>query len=442
MSERMDRVVAPCASIQGEVVVPGDKSISHRVAMFAALADGQSVIRGFLRSEDCLNTLRAVGALGAGVTDDGERIGIRGVNGRFSQPDGVLDMGNSGTGIRLMTGLLAAQPLVAELTGDESLRSRPMDRIAEPLRRMGARIEMLGGQGRRAPIRVEGGPLTGIEYRMPVASAQVKACVLMAGLFARGVTRVIEPAPTRDHTERMLEAMGLPVSVEGASVSVRGSFGGLPHVPAREWNVPGDFSSAAFWLAAAASRPGAALTLHNVGLNSRRTALLDVLRRMGAVIETTRTAGPDGAAEWEPVGEILVRGARLRGTRVGGAEIANLIDELPVVAVLGALADGETTIADAAELRVKESDRIAAMTASLRAMGVTVEERPDGMVIKGGTNPPDGGGTVDSQGDHRIVMATVVLALACRRPATIRNVACVATSYPSFWEHLASVRRD
>lgn len=423
-------LVGPVRKLSGELEVAGDKSISHRVAMMAALARGTSTVRNFLQCEDCLNTLRAMEALGArSFFDDKGVLNIQGTGGKLIQPAGALDVGNSGTTIRLLSGLLAAQDGVFELTGDESLRSRPMARIKDPLEKMGAKVELTGERG-TAPIRITGAALKGIDYVLPVASAQVKSCILLAGLFAEGQTSVTEPMPTRDHTERLFKMLGLPLTVVGDHMTLQGFGRKGPAIKAREFAVPGDFSSAAFWLVAAAAREGSSVTVRRVGINPRRTALLPVLERAGARVKVE----PDESnGEGEPIGSIHVEGARLRGVEVGGAEIPNLIDELPLVAVLGALAEGETRIRDAAELRVKESDRIASMAANLKLMGVEVEEHPDGMTIRGGAAlKPQG--ALRSYGDHRIAMAMAVLAGFGESPAVIQNVACVATSYPSFWD--------
>jgi 3-phosphoshikimate 1-carboxyvinyltransferase len=296
---------------------------------------------------------------------------------------------------------------------------------------MGARIE-LQGEGGCAPMLIEGGPLKGIEYTLPVASAQVKSCVLLAGLMADGLTIVIEPKPTRDHTERLLKTLGFAITVDGLRITVEGSGGEPIHCKGRNWHIPGDFSSAAFFIAAAAGRPGAALEIENVGLNPRRDVLLDVLKRMGADI---RIKDPQPDVDGEPTGTVCVQGAVLKGVEVGGAEIPALIDELPLVAVLGAVAEGVTTIRDAAELRVKESDRIACMVENLRRLEVDVEEREDGMVIRGPARL-DAEERINSYGDHRVAMAMAVLALYARQPLCINNTACVATSYPGFWEDL------
>lgn len=426
--------VSPCRRLSGTLVVPGDKSISNRIAMLGALADGVSVVRGFLRSEDCRNILDAMVRLGARYEFRGEELRITGTRGRFQAPAGVLDMGNSGTGMRLLAGLLAGQSFTSEMTGDASLRSRPMRRIAEPLSRMGATVELLGPNG-CAPVRITGGGLRGIDYAPAMASAQVKSCVLLAGLYADGVTTVIEKSPTRDHTERLFTAMGIPLSVDGLRVSLPGFGAQGPKLPARQWVVPGDMSSAAFWITAAAGREGFAVELPDVGWNPRRNALVSVLRRMGAAISFTES---HEVSACEAMGTIRVTGGRLRATEVGGAEIPDLIDELPLVAVAGALAEGRTVIRDAAELRVKESDRIRSMVDNLTRMGVEVEERPDGMVIEGPARLR-GNVATDSYGDHRLPMALSVLALSADGPVRMENIACVNKSYPGFWDDLRKV---
>lgn len=419
---------------RGVLRVPGDKSISHRVALLALLADGVSTIDGFLESDDCLRTLAATRQLGADVQRTGASITVIGTGGRLQPPSGPLDLGNSGTGLRLLAGILAAQPFASVLIGDASLSSRPMRRIAEPLRKMGAQLSLSGDHG-GAPVAIRGGSLTAITYALPVASAQVKSCILLAGLFARGRTVVIEPLPTRDHTEQLFRMAGLPIVVDGEHITVTGSAGDPVQALARNWQVPGDFSSAAFWMAAAAAMPGADITLDAVGINSRRTAFADWLCRMGAVMEITPVSAESVAGE--PCGRIRIRGgAPLRGAETGGAEIPNLIDELPLVAVTGALGEGSTVILDAAELRVKESDRIAVMARNLEAMGVAVEEFQDGMRIEGCGGRPRGGCSVDSHGDHRVAMAMAIMACFAQRPVTIRDIDCTETSFPGFWQTL------
>ena len=431
MSTARETTVYPCRGLSGTIRVPGDKSISHRVAMLGGLADGVTAVEGFLRSEDCLNTLRAVEALGADVAWEGDRLLISGTGGQYRRPGDALDLGNSGTGIRLLSGLLAGHAFSCSMTGDASRCSRPMGRIKVPLEKMGARVELTGERG-CAPIHVTGGGLAGITYALPVASAQVKSCVLLAGLFARGTTTVIEPKPTRDHTEQLMAAMGAPLAVDGLSISVRNASGDVPVLRAGAWRVPGDVSSAAFWLAAAAAAEAASVTIEGVGLNPRRTAFLDVLKRMGAKVEIRPLTAQNN---WEPIGDVTVTGSALEGTVVGGAEIPNLIDELPLVAVLGCLAKGQTVIRDAAELRVKESDRISTMADNLSELGQDVEVTPDGMIVRGG-RAIRGGCEVRSHGDHRVAMCMAVLALFADAPVAVQDTDCIATSYPDFWQHL------
>ncbi|HNS80243.1 MAG TPA: 3-phosphoshikimate 1-carboxyvinyltransferase [Kiritimatiellia bacterium] len=422
----------------GILQVPGDKSISHRVAMFSALAEGLSTVEGFLFSEDCICTYRAMEAMGAEVVREADdRLKVTGTGGTFRPPPGVLDMGNSGTGIRLVAGLIAGAGIHAEMTGDASLCSRPMNRIAVPLREMGARISLLGDHG-RPPVRIAPARLRAIDYHLPMASAQVKSCVLLAGLFAEGTTRVTEPARSRDHTERILNMLGLPVRVDGLSVALDGFGPAGPRFKGRHWIVPGDFSSAAFFIVAAAGMPGAELTVKSVGLNPRRAALLDVLKRMGADIQICNLNQHQAG---EPVGDVMVRGARLSGTDVFGDEVPALIDEIPILSVAAAVAEGRTVIRDAAELRVKESDRIAVMVRNLRLMGVRAEETPDGMIVEGPSQliPSQ---PLESFGDHRVVMSMAVLALYCKSPVCILNTTCVNTSYPTYWNHLRELGAD
>lgn len=423
--------VEPVTAIEGSLHVPGDKSISHRAAMLCSLARGRSTIDGFLRSEDCLNTLNAVSVLGADVEWEEGLLHVSGVGGRWQGPPGALEMGNSGTGMRLLAGLLAGHPFCSTMIGDASLCSRPMSRIRQPLVAMGAAVDLT--EAATAPISIHGGALNGMDYALPMASAQVKSCVLLAGLFAEGDTVVVEPKPTRDHTERLLKAMGAPLTVDGLRIRVAGTAGAPLALCARDLVVPGDASSAAFWLAASACRPGGKVTIESMGVNPRRTAFLDVLRRMGADV----TIENEKDADWEPRADVTVTGGALQGTVVCGEEIPNLIDELPLVFVLGAFAKGETVVKDAKELRVKESDRIAEMARSLRTAGVDLEVHDDGMTVRGGSVA--GGCGVQSGGDHRIAMAMAILALGAEAAVTIQGTACVATSYPGFIEDLMKV---
>lgn len=417
--------------IPAEISVPGDKSISHRSVMFSGIAQGRTEIQGFLPSEDCLSTVGAMKALGAEVewlsaegSSDQTHLAVTGFGKSLKTPADPIDCGNSGTTMRLLSGILAGQTFESELFGDASLSKRPMKRIADPLGLMGARIT---GQTEKicAPIRVSGGNLQPIHYKLPVASAQVKSAVLLAGLFAPGKTTVIEPVVTRNHTERLMTHFGIKWLRDGDHVTVYG--GQEPR--AKDMVVPGDISSAAFWMVAAAAKPGAQITLKNVGLNSTRTGIISVLLRMGAKI-TQSEIDSDG----EPRGNVVVRGGDLDNTVIGGTEIPNVIDELPILAVAGALARGTTRIQDARELRVKETDRIAAVASNLRLMGVDVHEFEDGMEITGGANLK--GAVIPTFHDHRIAMAFAIAGLFAEGVTTIEGAECIGTSYPGFEKHL------
>ncbi len=423
--------IEPAAGIHAELTVPGDKSISHRAIMLAALSNGRGEVTGFLPSEDCLSTMKAFQQLGIEITrPDETTVVIEGRRGHFTAPTADIDCGNSGTTMRLLCGILSAQPFRSRLTGDASLSKRTMKRVIDPLTQMGSKITA-EGSGDCAPLVIEGGPLQAIDYTSPIASAQVKSAILLAGLFAKGSTKVTEPEQSRDHTERMLAWHLLRPRKNGLSVSVHGG----QTLESRDFAVPGDISSAAFWLVAAAAHPGSRLMVKNVGLNPARTGVLAVLIRMGAhVHEIVENA------DCEPRGTVEVRGARLRATTIGGAEIPNVIDELPILAVAAALAEGRTIIRDARELRVKETDRIAAVARNLRAFGVTVDEREDGMEIKGGA--PLFGAEVESFGDHRIAMASAILALFATGPSLIRDTDCVNTSYPGFYAKLRELAKS
>ena len=416
-------VVEPGSALAGPIRVPGDKSISHRALMFGALASGTTRVTGFLEGEDCLSTLKAVARLGVTVERPApgevriEGVGLRGLR----APDGVLDMGNAGTAMRLFMGLLSAQPFDSELVGDASLMRRPMERVAKPLRTMGARIETQDG---RPPVRIAGGAaLHGIHYDMPVASAQVKSAVMLAGLYADGETTVVEPAVTRDHTERMMQSFGAEVIARGGTVTVRPAAA----LAAADIAVPGDFSSAAFFIVAACIAAREPVVIEGVGVNPTRTGLLEMLALMGADLRLVnhRTAGA------EPVADIEVRPARLRGVRVPERLVPLAIDEFPAFFVAAACAEGETLVTGAEELRVKESDRIAVMARGLGAVGVRHEVLPDGLRIEGGQI---GGGVVDSHGDHRVAMSFAVASLRASAPIEILDVANVATSFPGFAE--------
>jgi len=417
--------------IHSELTVPGDKSISHRAIMLAALSNGRGEVTGFLPSEDCLATMKAFQQLGIEIKrPDDTTVIVAGRRGHFAPPTADIDCGNSGTTMRLLCGILAAQPFRSRLVGDASLSKRPMRRVIDPLTQMGAKITA-EGEGGCAPLVIEGRPLKAIEYSAQVASAQVKSAILLAGLFAKGTTRVTEPEQSRDHTERMFAWHLVRPKKNGLSVSVPGG----QTLESRDFAVPGDISSAAFWLAAAAAQPGSHLMVKNVGLNPARIGVLAVLIRMGAQVNEIVEN-----ANCEPRGTVEVRGAALRATTIGGAEIPNVIDELPVLAVAGALAEGRTIIKDARELRVKETDRIAAVARNLRAFGVQVDECEDGMQIEGGATLH--GAEVESFGDHRIAMAFAILALFAEGHSVIRDTDCVKTSYPGFYDTLRGLSKS
>jgi 3-phosphoshikimate 1-carboxyvinyltransferase len=416
----------PARSVSGAAAVPGDKSISHRALMLSGIAQGTSVVTGFLASEDCLATLTAMRALGVTILQPGAtHVVIQGVGLRGLREAGrALDMGNAGTAMRLFTGLLSAQDFDSQLIGDASLMKRPMERVAAPLREMGADVRTRNGT---PPVDIGGGRrLHGIDYRMPVASAQVKSAILLAALYADAATTVIAPAMNRDHSERMLENCGVRLDLDGLRTTL--------HPPAQlanqQLNVPGDFSSAAFFIVAGLlGATAAGLLIQNVGMNPTRTGLLDVLRAMGGNIEILNPR----ASGAEPVADLMVHASALRGIRVPVELVPLAIDELPVLFVAAACADGETVVTGAEELRVKESDRIAAMSAGFTALGVPHDVLPDGMRIEGrGDGPAFSGGEVDSFGDHRIAMSFTIASLRAAKTLSIRDVANVATSFPGF----------
>ena len=417
--------VSPGGSLSGSVRVPGDKSISHRAVMLASLAEGQSEVSGFLSGEDCLCTMKAFRAMGVRIEQLAEtqlRIHGVGLHG-LREPAQALDLGNSGTSMRLMTGLLAAQRFPVTLIGDESLSRRPMRRIVEPLRQMGAQIETTARN--TAPLRIlpADGGLNGIAYKSPVASAQVKSGVLLAGLYARGRTEVFEPEASRDHTERMLRAFGVTVDAAPGRAALQGG----QALRASDVEVPADISSATFFMLGAAIVPGSELLLSDVGVNPTRTGVIEILRRMGADIELLKQRRFGG----EPVADLRVRGRRLHGIEVGHELVAAAIDEFPAVFVAAACARGETVVTGAAELRVKESDRIQAMCDGLQILGIAALAQPDGARITGGRLL---GGTVDSKGDHRVAMSFAIATLRAEQPIRILDCANVNTSFPGFVE--------
>ncbi|MDO8595506.1 MAG: 3-phosphoshikimate 1-carboxyvinyltransferase [Sulfuricaulis sp.] len=422
MSSRIDYLVQSGGRLTGTLRVPGDKSISHRAVMLGALAEGTTHITGLLEGEDVLRTLgafRAMGVLAKGP--ESGRLTIQGVGLRGLRPPAQpLDMGNSGTAMRLMTGILAGQAFDSTLVGDASLSQRPMQRVAEPLARMGARIETSAGGC--PPLKIKGGQtLRGVDYPMPVASAQVKSALLLAGLYATGETCVTEPAPTRDHTERMLQGFGYAVGVNGARRCVRGS----GRLAACDIDVPADISSATFFMVGAVIAPGSDLTLEHVGINPTRVGVINILKLMGADISILNAREVGG----EPVADLRVRHASLKGITIPREQVPLAIDEFPALFIAAAVASGETVLTGAEELRVKESDRIAVMAQGLKALGVEARETPDGIVIRGGALR---GGTVDSHGDHRIAMAFAIAALRADGPVTVRDCKNVNTSFPGF----------
>lgn len=434
-----DYKVKQAPPIYTEIDVPGDKSISHRAAMFAALSNGVCVVSHFLPSEDCMATVNALRALGVEIEHpEPTTLIVHGRKGQLNAPATELYCGNSGTTMRLLAGILAGQPFTSRLTGDASLSRRPMRRIMDPLTQMGAHI-VSEGDNDTAPLVIQGSELHGIEYSLPVPSAQVKSAILLAGLQAKGRTTVIEPFQSRDHTERMLSYFLVTLSAarnrsqecHTSTVTIHGG----QTLESRDFVVPGDISSAAFWLVAAAAQPGARLLVKSVGLNDTRTGILSILVRMGArVREVIEQVG-----QIERMGAIEIHGTKLHGTIIEGSEIPNVIDEIPILAVAGALAEGTTTIRDAAELRVKETDRISALVTNLRAMGAHVEEFEDGMTIHGA--PQLHAAKLPSYGDHRIAMAFAIAGLFAKGETTIQDVDCVATSYPGFEQTLARIMR-
>ena len=424
MSNMVDYIVQPGGKLTGRVRVPGDKSISHRSVMLGSLADGTTRVTGLLEGEDVLSTLGAFRAMGVQAEGpDRGRLVIHGAGLRgLKAPAHPLDMGNSGTAMRLMAGILAGQAFDSELIGDASLSQRPMKRVADPLGKMG--VVIATADGGRPPLRIKGGQkLRAIDYKMPMASAQVKSCLLLAGLYADGETAVTEPAPTRDHTERMLRGFGYAVQTAGARISLRG--GG--RLKACDIDVPADISSATFFLVGASIAPGSDVVLEHVGINPTRIGVINILKLMGANLELQNSREVGG----EPVADIRVRAAPLRGVRIPGDQVPLAIDEFPALFIAAACASGETTLTGAHELRVKESDRIAVMAQGLQRLGIAARETPDGIVIQGGNMQ---GGEVDSHGDHRIAMSFAMAALRATGPVTVRDCKNVDTSFPGFVE--------
>lgn len=413
--------IQPCGPLHGEITVPGDKSISHRAVMLGALANGTTHITGFLMGEDCLSTIDCFRKMGVSIDVSDKEVVVEGVGLHgLTAPECELYTGNSGTTTRLLSGILAGQSFTSTMNGDATIQRRPMGRVMKPLREMGASIE--GKDDNFCPLTMHPSELHGIEYRLPVASAQLKSAILLAGLYAEGQTTVIEPAPSRDHTERMFRALGVEIETNGNVITLNPP----EDLHAVDIAVPSDISSAAYFLVAGAIVPGSELTIKNVGVNPTRTGIIDVLRDMGADITESNFR-----EEAEPVCDLTVRYSRLHGTEIGGAIIPRLIDELPVIAVAAAFAEGETVIRDAQELKVKESNRIASMVAELSKAGVDVEETDDGMIVRGGENPH--GASFETYKDHRIAMSLAILGLAAEGASRIDEPEVVAISYPDFF---------
>ncbi len=418
--------ITPHGPLRGTIRVLGDKSITHRALLVSALAEGSSTITGYCPGEDCLNTLRALQELGVAIEVEADAVRVSGKGlGGLTEPVRPLDCGNSGTGLRLLAGVLAGQPFFSILTGDDSLRRRPMGRIVTPLRMLGATIQGREG-GELAPLAIQGGALKGIEYRSPVSSAQIKSAVLFAGLLAEGETRFSEPAQSRDHTERMFRYLGIPLEAHGPHVVLKGR----PAYAARDLFVPGDLSAAAFFLVGASLIPESDVRIVNIGLNPARTGILDILGDMGADVRIVNQREQAG----EPVGDLVVRAAPLHGITVDAAQVPRMIDEFPIFCVAAALAHGRTVVTGAEELRVKESDRIHAMATELAKLGVPVQETPDGFILEGGASIRSA--TCTSHGDHRVAMALAIAALAGDAPLTILDTDCIATSFPRFHDNL------
>lgn len=425
----MEKHLTPIKSLTGAIKVPGDKSISHRAVMFGSIADGKTTINGFLTGEDCLSTISCFRKLGVNIQQDNDKVTVEGKGITGLQPSSeVLYVGNSGTTIRLMMGILANTSFRSVLTGDESIAKRPMNRVTKPLKQMGALIEG-NDSGNKVPLHIQGGRTKGIHYPSPIASAQVKSAILLAGLKAEGTTYVTEPSKSRDHTERMLEAFGVEVDEKGLTVSVAGG----QELKGTHVEVPGDISSAAFFLVAGAIIPNSVITLKKVGLNPTRTGILDVLRDMGA--EITYQNVNDEASE--PYGDLIIKTSSLKGTVIEGDLIPRLIDEIPIIALAATQAEGETIIKDAHELRVKETDRIETVVNELKKMGADIEATEDGMIINGKSSLK--GASVQSYGDHRIGMMLSIAACIAEGETILSRSEAIAVSYPSFFDQLKNL---
>ncbi|WP_078428489.1 3-phosphoshikimate 1-carboxyvinyltransferase [Alkalihalobacterium alkalinitrilicum] len=426
----MNKVEKVTAGLNGTIKVPGDKSISHRAVMFGAIANGTTTIEGFLPGEDCLSTIACFQKLGVHIDAQGDKVKVDG-NGwsGLTEPTEILDVGNSGTTTRLMLGILATRPFHSVVIGDASIGKRPMSRVTNPLREMGALIDGRNN-GNLTPLSIRGGTTRGIAYSSKVASAQVKSSILLAGLQSEGVTSVTEPELSRDHTERMLQAFGVEVERDGLTVSVKGG----QELTGQHVIVPGDISSAAFFLVAGAIVPNSHIVLKNVGINPTRTGIIDVLRKMGASLELMNEKETNG----EPVADIVISTSELKGCEIGGDIIPRLIDEIPVIAVLATQAQGKTVIRDAEELKVKETNRIDTVVSELKKLGAKIEATDDGMVIEGPIQL--NGNTVNSHGDHRIGMAMAIAGCIANSSVTVEKSEAIAVSYPNFFEHINSLQ--
>ncbi|MDD5686802.1 MAG: 3-phosphoshikimate 1-carboxyvinyltransferase [Elusimicrobia bacterium] len=414
--------------IAGEIEVASDKSISHRALMISAVSKGETRIKNFLKAEDCISTMNCLKKLGVSISEENDEIIVKGSGLKLDKPLKILDAGNSGTTVRLLSGILAGQSFTTKITGDESLSKRPMRRIIEPLEKMGAKIKSSDGC---LPIEIEGTSLNPVEYESRLSSAQVKSCVLLAGLYADGITSFTEPEKSRDHTERMLKNFGAKVIVKNNTVSVKGP----AKLCSSDIYVPGDISSAAFFIAAAAIIKNSKLRIKNVGVNPTRTGVIDVLKRMGAKISIENKRKIAG----EPVADIVIKSTDLKSTEIGREEIPLLIDEIPIIAVAATQSEGTTRITDARELRVKETDRLKAMSSELKKMGADIEEYEDGLVIKGPTKLK--GAKVDSYKDHRIAMSLAIASLVADGDTEIKDKECVNISFPEFWNILKNITK-
>lgn len=415
--------------IQGEIEVAADKSISHRALMISAIAEGKSCIKNFLYADDCISTMKCLRKLGVEIADKKGEIIVNGKGLNLKEPSGDLDAGNSGTTTRLLSGILAGQNFLSKITGDESLSKRPMKRIIDPLKKMGARIN--ARENNFLPIKIMGGKLNPIDYNSKIASAQIKSCVLLAGLYAEGITTFTEPHKSRDHTERMLKSFGAEIKASKNTVTIKG----IANLKALDIFVPGDISSAAFFIVAATILKNSKLIIKNVGINPTRTGIIDIMTRMGAKIsvENERTINS------EPIADIIVESAQLKSAVIKGYDIPRLIDEIPVIAVAATQAEGETIISEATELRVKETDRLKAVATELKKMGADIEELEDGLIIRGPTKLK--GAKVESYNDHRMAMSLTIASLVADGKTTVTNPGCVNISFPSFYNTLKKITK-